>query len=463
MKSRRDQVQAHAYVVGRLTSALVHAEPDAPESPARRTTLGSFGGLMLGTLLVAGFLIWGLIFPGSKAGTLTAGELVVVKQTGARYIYSGRDLRPVLNWSSARLLLNGNPQLKFVSATSLAGLRQGPPLGIVGAPDALPAARAVNRGDWLVCAMPGAGHPLTSLTIGAATAVGQAPARSAVIVQGPDGSQYLLWDSHRLRLDASWIRDALGLGRAPVIGVSGAWLNAVPAGPDLRPLAVPGRGRQGPTLGGQATRVGQVLVVHNVASPDEFYLAEAGGVAPITSTQAALALTDPATAAAYPGATASPVQISPAAIAAAPVAGQALAGGAGAPPAPPADDAAPPPSVPCMDYAGAGVAPPLLVFATPPVGVPPALGMPGVSAGPAGADLISVVPNGGALVRPQAAPGVGGTSLFLVTDAGVKFPVPSATAASALGYRAGQAAALPAALLGLLPTGPALDLPALGS
>ncbi len=116
-----------------------------------------------------------------------------------------------------------------------------------------------------------------------------------------------------------------------------------------------------------------------------------------------------------------------------------------------------------MDYAGAGAASPLLVFATPPVGVPPALGMPGVSAGPAGADLISVVPNGGALVRPQAAPGVGGSSLFLVTDAGVKFPVPSATAASALGYRAGQAAALPAALLGLLPTGPALDLPALGS
>jgi Type VII secretion system ESX-1, transport TM domain B len=44
-----------------------------------------------------------------------------------------------------------------------------------------------------------------------------------------------------------------------------------------------------------------------------------------------------------------------------------------------------------------------------------------------------------------------------VTDAGVKFPVPSADVA-ALGYRAGQAAPLPAALLGLLPTGPALDL-----
>jgi len=72
-----------------------------------------------------------------------------------------------------------------------------------------------------------------------------------------------------------------------------------------------------------------------------------------------------------------------------------------------------------------------------------------------------VAPGGGALVRPQAAPGVGGNSLFLVTDAGVKYPVPSATAAAALGYRASKAARLPAALLGLLPTGPALSLPAL--
>src|SRR5260370_18753554 len=193
MRSRRDQVHAHAYVMGRLTSAFVQAEPDAPESPLRRTSLGSFGGLMIGALLVAGFLIWGLIFPGSKAGALTAGELVVVKQTGARYIYAGRELRPVPNWSSARLLLNGNPQLKFVSATSLAGLQKGPPLGIAGAPDALPAAGAVNPGDWLVCALPGARPPRTPPTIGAWAVSRQAPAGNALIAAGPRVSQQLQW------------------------------------------------------------------------------------------------------------------------------------------------------------------------------------------------------------------------------------------------------------------------------
>jgi hypothetical protein len=114
-----------------------------------------------------------------------------------------------------------------------------------------------------------------------------------------------------------------------------------------------------------------------------------------------------------------------------------------------------------MDYGDSGATAPRLVYAAPPAGSPPDLSMTGVTASPGSADLIKVAPGGGALIRPQVAPGTNGSSFFLVTDAGVKFPVPSATQVAALGYRAGQAARLPAALLGLLPTGPALNLPAM--
>src|SRR5215472_9580035 len=148
-------------MVGRLTSALVHAEPDAPESPLRRTGLGSFGGLLIGTLAVAGFLIWGLISPASRGG-LTAGELVMVRETGARFIYADHQLRPVLNWSSALLLMGGNAVMTSMSAQSLAGIPIGPPLGILGAPDALPPASSINTGDWLACASSAGGQPLVS-------------------------------------------------------------------------------------------------------------------------------------------------------------------------------------------------------------------------------------------------------------------------------------------------------------
>ena len=454
MRSRRDQVQAHAYVVSRLTSALVHGEPDAPESPLRRTGLGSFGGLLLGTLLVAAFLVWGLISAGHEPAALAAGELVMAKETGARYLYAGRELRPVLNWSSALLLTGGNTAMTVVPAATLASLPQGQPVGIVGAPDTLPAAGAVNKGAWLVCAQSG-GRPAVSLTIGVKTAVSPPPPDGGLLVQA-EGAEYLIWNGQRLKLDSPWIAGALGLGRARVTSVSPAWLNAVPAGPDLRPISVLGLGGRGPTIGAVRTNIGQVLVTRNVSTPSEFYLAEARGLVPITAAQAAIVLGDPSGAASYQGATGAPIQVSPAAMVHAPIARQALPDTADAPSAPPRADRTGP-DVPCMDYDGAGGAPPRFVFAVSPPGAP-ALNSPGVSSSPETASLVNVAPGGGALVRSQAAPGVSGESLFLVTAAGVKFAVPSASAASALGYRSGRAVAMPASLLGLLPTGPPLDL-----
>ena len=455
MRSRRDQVQAHAYVVSRLTSALVHGEPDAPESPLRRTGLGSFGGLLIGTLIVAAFLVWGLISAGNKASALTPGELVMAKETGARYLYADHELRPVLNWSSALLLTGGNTSITAVPAATLADIPQGQPVGIAGAPDSLPAANAVNNGSWLVCAK-NSGPAQVSVSIGIPVQVSPSPPNGALLVWA-DGAEYLIWHGQRLELDASWIADALGLGQARVLDVSPAWLNAVPACPDLRPVSVPELGGQGPVIGSVRTTIGQVLVTRNVSSPGEFYLAEAGAVVPITAAQAAIVLGDPANAAAYPGSAGAPVPVSPAAMAGAHIVHQILPDAAGAPSTPPRDDATGP-GLPCIDYDSAGGVPPQVVFATPPPGAPPALNSPWVTSGPQTANLIAVAPGAGAFVRPQAAPGVGGESLFLVTEAGIKFPVPSASAASALGYRAGSAAEMPASLLALLPTGPALDL-----
>jgi type VII secretion protein EccB len=454
MRSRRDQVQAYGYVVGRLSSALVHGEPDAVQTPMRRTTTGTVGGVMLGALGVVAFLIWGLISPVSKAAAApTAGDLIVVSQTGASYIYTGGKLQPVLNWASARLLLNGSPQVQDETAAALASIPQGPPLGIVGAPDALPSRSAVNQGDWLVCAQSSGGKPGAAVSIGAHAAASGQSDRAILVAVG--GTRYLIWQGQRMRLDAPWIAQALGLGQAPVTQVSSAWLNAVPAGPALRPFSLPGTGSQGPVLGGQRTRVGEVLSANNVGSSDVLYLVESGGVAEIPATQAALDLASGGTAAAYPGTVAAPVAVSPAAIPNAPVAHQPLPDGAGVPADPPHDYLGSAGDVPCMAYPSTGTGQPSLIWAAPLGGSAPDLSAPGVSPGAADADLISVAPGGGALVQTQTA---GGSSLFLVTDSGVKFPVPNTNAATALGYQAGQAAQLPAALLGLLPTGPSLYL-----
>ncbi|MEU5249895.1 type VII secretion protein EccB, partial [Streptomyces asoensis] len=66
MQSKRDQVQAHAFVMGRLTSGMLLADPDAPESPLARTTRGAGIGVVITVLICAGAVVFGLISPGGN-------------------------------------------------------------------------------------------------------------------------------------------------------------------------------------------------------------------------------------------------------------------------------------------------------------------------------------------------------------------------------------------------------------
>jgi len=86
----------------------------------------------------------------------------------------------------------------------------------------------------------------------------------------------------------------------------------------------------------------------------------------------------------------------------------------------------------------------------------PAGGTP-AGADPRAADLVRVPPGGGLLVQDVPAPGITGGAVYLVTDLGLKYPLPTADAADALGYPSAPAVPVPSAILAFLPTGPALD------
>jgi hypothetical protein len=97
-----------------------------------------------------------------------------------------------------------------------------------------------------------------------------------------------------------------------------------------------------------------------------------------------------------------------------------------------------------------------LVPAAAVAGQSPATG-PGVVASCRGADRIVVRPGAGALVRALSTGGTSHSTSYLVTDAGVKYPVPSDAAVTQLGYDPASEVELPDTLLSLLPTGPSLD------
>src|SRR3982751_603642 len=101
--------------MGRLVSAMMRAEPDEPHTPLRRFVVGMVIGVLLGGLAMAGFAVLGIVNPGGATSWRQAGALVVEKETGARYLFLNGQLRPVLNYASARLIIGGEPNVVRVS------------------------------------------------------------------------------------------------------------------------------------------------------------------------------------------------------------------------------------------------------------------------------------------------------------------------------------------------------------
>jgi hypothetical protein len=249
---------------------------------------------------------------------------------------------------------------------------------------------------------------------------------------------------------------ALGYQDVTALPVAPDWLDALPAGRDLDLVTVPGAGSAGPAVGGAATTVGQVLATSAAfGGPAHYYLVLAGGLEPITQTEALLVLGNPANAAAYPGALPKVVPSSAAEVAAAPQhpAG-ADASGYPAQIPPPADAGAGPAAV-CAASEGSR---PAAVATGPALPLPPGARVMTTGAVPGGAVAaqVYVPPGSGALLTAQVAPGAPAAT-YLVTDEGIRFRVVNGAARSSLGYGSDRPVAVPATLLNLLPAGPALS------
>lgn len=481
MQSKRDQVQAHSFVMGRLSTGLLLASPDAPESPHGRTTRGVLFGLLATLLVAAGATVFGLLRPGGNDSWRSGENLVVNHDTGARYLYTGGALHPVRNYASARLI--GGPDLDTtdVGTDSLRGTPVGSPVGIPGAPDSVPGSGDLDDDPWHLCVTgPSGALPRTSSggesvvdKPGATTVVAGAPVATdaveengAVLVRGPDKQEYLVWRGSRLPLDRdAQARNALGYGSHTPVRVSAAFLNALAPGPELAPPEAPGRGASGPELGGTATRIGQVFKVAVPGSGTSgYYLLRDDGLAELTRTGAALVLGDPATQRrAYAGESPRARTVGADALrqhrAKSPA---ATAGSDELPTAPPELRTVPRGSAVCAEVEGGtkGVRiSSTLVRLTElhPVAVPrlPA----GTLATPCVRAEASVLrPGHGALVRALNASGSAhGGAVYLVTEHGVKYQIRSKAELQALGYKAEDVGSVPTPLLATLPTGSDLD------
>ena len=450
-------------MLGRLTSAMVCAQPDAPESPTRQQTVALLVGAVVAALIVTGFTVYGVLVPGGSTAWRKPGALIVEKETGSRFVLVDSRLRPVLNFTSARLLLGDRLAVTTVSRRSLAGVAHGPPIGIVGAPDALPDAGKLNVGAWRACQVPAAGDdstgkPTTVVDIRVDWAARPLTDKEGLLVVDDDRTQYLVWHGRRFKVGAPWIANVLGFGHTSAVRVTGSWLGTVSAGPDLAAPNVPGLGEPGAPVGGRHTRIGQVFAVLQ-GSVVENYQLQRTGLVPLSATEAALAVGDPALAVAYPGFVPAPIKLPASALGSvaitAPATTPATTAATLLPATPPSLFALGAGKVVCLTYRPSAGKLVVEVGAAPTDPLPVRIGA-GVSRVDRGADAVAVAPGIGALVaavwpgRPLP------TKVYLVTDLGVRYPLADPKVAQTLGYDPKSVVAVPPPFVGLLPVGPVL-------
>jgi type VII secretion protein EccB len=460
MQSRKDQVQAYFFVVGRLFAALTHGKPDILEPPNRRFNTGLVLGILLAGLLVGIFGIIGLISPGGSTAWQKPGAIIVAKDTGARYLFLDGRLRPVLNFTSARLAAGGGGSVVSVAAKSLAGVPVGAPIGIPGAPDPVPEAGRLESGPWTLC-VGNTGSPTVTLMLGQAAGTPLTDSQG-LLVSTSDGAQYVLANGKRYRLADATAIAGLGFSSASPISVPASWLNPIPTGKDITVPVIGTIGSAGPAINGQSTRVGQILQVRNLAlNADQAFVVRSDGIAVLNSTTEALLLASPKTKQAYAGRTVAPIEVTQAALVGVPTSATSALDGYPSPLPQLLNASLSSATVPCARFSPSAHGDTGTALLTMPAQTVSATASSvGQHAAGTTIDQVSIPAGSGVLARALPTAGATTGSEFLVTDFGVKFPLADSSVVSTLGYQESAGVAVPSQLLSLLPTGPVLSAPA---
>ncbi len=457
MAGKRDQLQAHRFLVQRVISALVTRETDPEQPPLRRPWLAAGGSLAIAVLVLVGWGVYGFVVPGGNRAWRTGEAVIVVKETGARYVYVDGRLHPVLNYASALLALGQHGQTRTVSRESLTGVPRGPRIGIPDAPDALPGPRGVLRAGWSLCSAPGADETGATvddsvLLAGTEPAGGRPLDDRALLVEVPEvGDQYLVRNGYRHRIRRSdAVPVALALRAPTPARVGPAVVDVLAAGAPIAPIAVPDAGKPSAAVPGRADlRVGQLVVAATAGDAVQHYLVTAGRLRPISPLQFDIQLADGRTARAYPGVDPVGVPLNLTAAAAARMETPPAASPGAAPDRRPAF--AGPAETICVTYDAGATTARVRVGAT----LPPAdatVRTPGrTAAGLPLADRVFVPPGRAALAE------VGAGTLVLVTDQGRGYPLAGREVLGMLGYGGVTPARLPDGLVTRVPLGSVLD------
>ena len=193
MATKKDLVEAYSFSRRRLVTAFVSGAPGGREVEPARPGRMIVGGIALAVLLVAGAAVAGALSDRADVDWDNPG--LVTDDSGALYIIldekdSGGEpvLRPVINVTSAQLILGSDEPAKNVPTEEIADRGKGSPIGILGAPATVPPAGELINSGWTACTGADLG---IKAHVGERTEVTPTP-RSGFVVRGSRSKDYFL-------------------------------------------------------------------------------------------------------------------------------------------------------------------------------------------------------------------------------------------------------------------------------
>jgi type VII secretion protein EccB len=246
----RHQVSGWRFVMRRIASGIALHDTRMLVDPLRTQSRAVLMGVLLLITGLAGCFVFSLIRPSGSAGN---NAVLADRSTAALYVRVGDDLHPVLNLTSARLIVGRPVNPTTVKSSELDRFPRGNLIGIPGAPERM-VQNASHDADWTVCdAVSGTSRGVhsTGVTVvagppdGAGARAAAIHADQGILVDNGAGT-WLLWDGKRSAIDLAdhAVTNALGLGvdvPAPRPIAQGLF-NAIPESPALSAPPIPNAG-----------------------------------------------------------------------------------------------------------------------------------------------------------------------------------------------------------------------------
>lgn len=277
----------------RIASGLALHDTRMLVDPLRSQSRAVLMGVLLAVTAVLGCFVFSMLRPGGVPGS---DPVLADRSTAALYVRLDDRLHPVLNLTSARLVVGRPVNPTTVSGEQLDKFARGSLIGIPGAPERM--VQNMSRdADWAVCDGAGGSADAAGVAViagqlerGGARADALDPGR-AVLVGGTEGT-WLLWEGRRSAIDLADrpVTDALGLPAAmpaPRL-ISPGLFNAIPEAPVLRVPQISDAGLPAGYALPVAAPVGAVVIAYRNDGTAMNYAVLPDGLQPISPVLAAV-------------------------------------------------------------------------------------------------------------------------------------------------------------------------------